>query len=141
MSQNKTERTGMSAARCSNVDHKGVYSAAPTLRRNATTSGLRKTMATLRAVLPSLQGGGRSMRMIKTEIRSEFQKHNHNTKSETNFKHKCAPVLCIHVSVVSYQQLASGRVTIQGSAMQSGALFTRTENQNRISKTQLQHKI
>jgi hypothetical protein len=41
------------------VDRKGAYSAvAPTLRSNATTSGLFPSMAILRGVSPSLQAGG-----------------------------------------------------------------------------------
>jgi hypothetical protein len=75
------------------------------------------------------------------KIRSEFQKHNYNTKSARNFEHKCALFCRIHVSFACNQQLESCRVTVIGSAMQSGALVTRTENQKQTSKTQLQHKI
>jgi hypothetical protein len=75
---------------------------------------------------------------LQQKIRSKCQKQ-YNTKSVANSKYKCAPVLCIHVSVVCNQQLAYCRVTFTtftGSEMQSGAFATRTENQKQTSKTQ-----
>ena len=56
-----------SVAACRAVARKGVYSSAPTLRSNATTSRWCLSMAHLRGVLPSLQAGGwvESMRIIQ----------------------------------------------------------------------------
>jgi hypothetical protein len=68
------------------------------------------------------------MRIIQhkiSKIRGEVKKQNTTQKHS---KYKCAPRLCIHVSFACNQQLAHCKVTIQGSAMQSGPLFTGTEN-------------
>jgi hypothetical protein len=62
---------------------------------------------------------------IKLEAKLKIK---YNTKSVANSKHKCAPVLCIHVSFSCNQQLTHCRVTIMGSAMQSGVLDTRTKD-------------
>jgi hypothetical protein len=59
---------------------------------------------------------------------------NDTVKSVKQFKHESALVFRIHVSCRWNQQLASCRVTIFGSEMQSGALETRSENQMKISK-------
>ena len=84
----------------------------------------------------------RRMFEILHKIRSKCEwKTKYNKNSVTNFEHECAPVLRIHVSFGWNQQLASCRVTIQGSAMQSGALATRTENQKKISKNKTQQKF
>jgi hypothetical protein len=53
----------------------------------------------------------------------------------TDFEHKCSHVCRIHNSFACNQQLAYFRVTTRGSAMQSGELATRTENQMHTSKT------
>jgi hypothetical protein len=61
----------------------------------------------------------------------EAKKTKYNTKSGksvANSKQKCALVLCVDVSFACNQKLAYCRLTMKGSAMQSGALATRTEN-------------
>jgi hypothetical protein len=68
-----------------------------------------------------------------------FTKTN-QTKSATHFKNKRAPVCSVHVSFGINQQLALLCVTDTGSFMQSGALVTRTENQEHIPKTQYNTK-
>jgi hypothetical protein len=70
----------------------------------------------------------------RTENRSQNSKTQHNTKSVANHEHKCAPILCIHVSFACNQQLAYCRATMTGCLMQRGAVFTRTENQKQTSK-------
>ena len=75
---------------------------------------------------------------LEQNIRSNLQKH--STKSASNFKHESALVSRIHVSFGINQQLASCRATITRSVMQSGALVTRTENQEHIPKTQYSAK-
>jgi hypothetical protein len=63
---------------------------------------------------------------LEQKIRSKAKKK-YNTKSAANSKFKCAPVLCIHVSLFCNKQLAHCQATTKGSAMQSGGLATRTE--------------
>ncbi len=78
---------------------------------------------------------------LEQKIRSKYRKTKHNKNSVTNFQHECALVCRIHVSFRWNQQLASCRVTITGSAMQSGALATRTENQMKTSKNKTHQKF
>jgi hypothetical protein len=78
---------------------------------------------------------------LEQKIRWKYRKTKHNKNSATNFEHECAPVCRIHVSFRWNQQLASCRVTITGSVMQSGALVTRTENQMKISKNKTHQKF
>ena len=88
--------------------------------------------------------GKRVRRMLEIlhKIRSKCEwKTKYNKNSVTNFEHECAPVLRIHVSFGWNQQLASCRLTFQGSEMQSGALVTKTENQMKISKNKTQQKF
>jgi hypothetical protein len=79
------------------------------------------------AVRPFSAASCRAVRcMLEHQIRIKYRKTKHNKNSETNFEHECEPVCRIHVSFGRNQQLASCRVTIQRSAMQSGLLGTRT---------------
>ena len=78
---------------------------------------------------------------LEQKIRRKYRKTKHNKNSVTNFEHECAQVCRIHVSFGWNQQLASCRVTIFGSEMQSGALATKTENQMEISKNKTQQKF
>ena len=78
---------------------------------------------------------------LEQKIRRKHRKTKHNINSVTNFEHECALVCRIHVSFGWNQQLASCRVTIQGSPMQNGLLATRTENQMKISKNKTQQKF
>jgi hypothetical protein len=64
----------------------------------------------------------------------------YNTKSESNFKNKCAPVCRIHVSFAYNQQPAHCRITHKGSAMKSGFLATKTENRKQMSKSKYNTK-
>ena len=77
-----------------------------------------------------MQSGGLATRY---ENQKQISKTQHNKKQATNFKHKYAPISCIHVSFGINQQLAYFHVTNRGSEMQSGVLTTRTENQKQIS--------
>jgi hypothetical protein len=79
---------------------------------------------------------GSEMQSGALETTTEHQKHRSKTqyKSATNSKHKCAPVCPIDAKFGINKQLASCRVTITGSDVQSGALETRTENQKQPSK-------
>jgi hypothetical protein len=70
----------------------------------------------------------------RTKYQGQKQKSQYITKSEANFEHKCAPVLCIHVSFFGNQQLAHCRVTVLGSFKQSGAFGSRTKYQKQTSK-------
>ncbi len=94
------------------------------------------------AVWPSSAAECRAARcQLEQKIRWKYRKTKHNKNSVTNFQHECAPVLRIHVSFRWNQQLASCRVTITGSEMQSGALVTRTENQMKISENKTHQKF
>jgi hypothetical protein len=62
----------------------------------------------------------------RNENHMPISKTQYNTKSVTNFGHECALVCGIHVNFACNQQLASCRVIITGSVMQSGASVTRT---------------
>ncbi len=79
--------------------------------------------------------------LLEQTISWKYRKTKHNKNSATNFQHECALVCRIHVSFGWNQQPASCRATIHGSAMQSGALVTRTENQKKISKNKTQQKF
>ena len=78
---------------------------------------------------------------LEQKIRRKWRKTKHKKNSVTNFEHECTPFCRIHVSFGWNQQLASCRVTVCGSAMQSGALPTRTENQIKMSKNKIQQKF
>jgi hypothetical protein len=78
--------------------------------------------------------------VTRTENHKRISKTQHNTKSATNFKHKCAPHFRIHVRFSFNQQLARLCVTFFSSKMQSGFSVPRTENQKRVSKTQTSKK-
>jgi hypothetical protein len=65
---------------------------------------------------------------LEQKIRSKAKKQNATQNHQQNQNKICALVLCIHVSFGCNQLLANCRVTIIGSAMQSGALGTRAEN-------------
>ncbi len=76
-----------------------------------------------------------------TERRKKTSKTQYNTQSATKFEHECTPVCCIHVGFGCNQQLTRFAMIVKClSAMQSGELATRTENQKQISKT-MQHTI
>jgi hypothetical protein len=79
--------------------------------------------------------------VTRTKNQKRISKTQHNTKSATNFKHKCEPDCRIHVSFEFNQQPARLCVTFFSSSMQSGFAVARTENQKRISKNATQHKI
>ena len=94
------------------------------------------------AVWPFKEARCRAVRWsLEQKIRRKYRKTKHNKNSVTNLEHECAPVCRIHVSFGWNQQLASCRVTFQGSVMQSGAFDTRTENQMKISKNKTQQKF
>ena len=94
------------------------------------------------AVWPLRAASCRAMRWpLEEKMRWKYRKTKHKKNSATNFQHECAPVCRIHVSFRWNQQLASCRVTIKGSVMQSGALDTRTENKKKISTSKTQQKF
>ena len=111
-------------------------------RSVAFTSASAEISSWQAAVWPFQAAQCRAVRCIlEQKIRRKYRKTKHNKNSATNFEHECAPVCRIHVSFGWNQQLASCRVTIPGSPMQSGALHTRTENQKKISKNKTQQKF
>ncbi len=94
------------------------------------------------AVWPFIAAWCRAVRnQLEQKIRRKYRKTKHNKNSVTMFEHECTPVCRIHVSFRWNQQLASCRVTIHCSFMQSGALATRTENKKKISVNKTQQKF
>jgi len=75
-----------------------------------------------------------------TENQKQTSKTQYETKSVTNFEHKCAPAFCIYVSLACNQQLAHCRVTIRDSPTQSGVMGTRTKYHKQNVKITLHHK-
>jgi hypothetical protein len=80
-------------------------------------------------------------RALDHQIRGKFQNTQHKTKSATDFKHKCALVFLVHISLGMNQQLASLCVTIHGSEMQFGVSITRTAISKKHNATQNQSQI
>ena len=111
-------------------------------RSDAFTSASAEISSWQAAVWPCSAASCRAVRwLLEQKIRWKYRKTKHNKNSVTNFQHECAPVCRIHVSFRWNQQLASCRVTMIGSVMQSGALDTRTENQMKISENKTQQKF
>ena len=108
------------------------------------TSALAEISSWQAAVWPFKAARCRAVQnSLEQKIRWKYRQTKNNKNSVKHFEHECALVYFIHVILLWNQQLASCRVTIQGSNMQSGASVTRTENQKKTStnKNTMQQNI